>query len=492
LVYPQNWTPSPYLDPDWEEPIGLGYLYRVAEACGAKVKMFIPQIGKVFRTETPLGEVFVDSTPLSENILDFVHRIIDWKPDVVGFQIYTMQASKSIGLAKWISGKLPEALIVAGGPHPTADPEFIKDTAIDVSVIGEGEKAFGSIVQSLRDDHGWSDVPGIVYFRDGEVVKNPPAERITDLSTRHWNWPKRRYFHPYRFKLGDPCSLYYPAPSLATSASMICSRGCPNACKFCSSPAMWGQQVICRPYEDIIDEIKCLQREERVDLIFFEDLSFAINRDWVRDFCQTLIEEDVRVNWWCQTTIRSVDEKLLRLMKQAGCATIAWGIESLSDEGLSRMSKDQTVSEIAETLETSASLGFINWGYYIIGFPWETEESILEGGNQFATLPIHRPRVSIATPLPGSAWYEELPKDKLSRDLSRYDTGHLVYRHPSIEPDRMERLQRTVWNRVHLHPDYQKRAEGLLALEPRYQRSFEEYQAYANRFLKNARDWGEE
>ena len=120
----------------------------------------------------------------------------------------------------------------------------------------------------------------------------------------------------------------------------------------------------------------------------------------------------------------------------------------------------------------------MNWAFYIIGFPWESEKDILDATDSLPNLGIHQLRISIATPFPGSQWHREMPKSALHPDLSLYDTNHLVYDHPTISPERMKELQNEVFIRFYRSPRYHERIVKMTKKFPHLRESFDEFLAY--------------
>jgi radical SAM superfamily enzyme YgiQ (UPF0313 family) len=122
--------------------------------------------------------------------------------------------------------------------------------------------------------------------------------------------------------------------------------------------------------------------------------------------------------------------------------------------------------------------GMLVWGYYMIGFGWETKESILTSTQKLPELGIHRLRLGIVTPFPGCQWYREIDKSLLDPDLSLYDTQHLVYQHPTISPTEMEALMWEVYRSFYHSPTYKKRVEATRKKYPYFGNSFDEFLHY--------------
>jgi len=474
LVYPQEYKPEPWLDPDWEDPIGLGYIGAIAQQMGHEAKLFVP---------------------ITESIGEMTDSIVEWKPEVVAMQIYTCQVPTAGKMAREIRNhRLPDTTVIAGGPHPTAVPDIVKydgkkhwGSPYDFAVIGEGDVTFHELLAAINEGanaKALGQIAGIAFMTGplGQTLnQTKPRQRIENLD---WlPFPLRTDPRLYTYKTGDPCSLYYPAPPDCIWASIITSRGCPHRCSFCSSWRMWQQKVKYRSPANILREIRELQEKYGVNCLFFEDLTFSVNPEKVAELCEYFIKDKLDISWWCQTTVDSADPGLFALMRKAGCRTAAFGIESFDNEGLRRMGKrGQTKTNIKRALEMAVEAGLMTWGYYIIGFPWETEESILNDAERMIELPIHRLRLSIATPLPGSKWFDKM-EFKKSSDWSKYDTNHLVYDHPTLKPDRVKDLQREIFQRFYRSLSYDDRVTEMVKKHPELKASFDAHLAYVAQFI---------
>jgi radical SAM superfamily enzyme YgiQ (UPF0313 family) len=172
-------------------------------------------------------------------------------------------------------------------------------------------------------------------------------------------------------------------------------------------------------------------------------------------------------------------------MRNSGCTKILWGVESLSDSTLSRINKQQNCIDVKTSLAAAADCGILNWGCYIIGFPWENEKDILKAAEDLPSLNIHQLRLTIATPFPGSEWFAKLPNSALNPDFSLYDTNHLVYDHPTISPERMKELQNEIFVHFYRSSMYRNNVARMIKKFPHLRESFDEFLAYIDSQIKN-------
>lgn len=454
-IFPQEIAGN-FLDTDSEESLGIEYILAVAEQAGHKTKLFIPS---------------------NISFAEMTNQVIAWQPDVVGIQLFTKHMPIGLSIAKAIKRVLPQTIIVAGGPHPSAVPEIVLGKSIDFSVIGEGEQTFVELLSAIEGGLDYNTVRGISFKTDGRLIITGSRQRIEDLDSLPFPTRDRRF---YKTNTVD-CTLLFPPPSESVGASILASRGCPSNCYFCSSPSLWQRVIRHRSAQEVVKEIRLMQEQFDVNFVFFEDLSFSLgSRQKVLELCQEIIRQKIKISWWCETNVGAVDKNLLKVMKQAGCHTITFGVESLDDESLKKMRKaqGQTFSQIQKSVSLANEAGMLVWGVYIIGFPWETKESILTNAQMLPRLGIHRLRVSIATPLPGSQWYREIDKSLLNPDLSLYNTDHLVYEHPTITPEEAKELQHKVCRMFYYSPAYWSHVQKTIKRFPYFSKSFEEFLCY--------------
>jgi radical SAM superfamily enzyme YgiQ (UPF0313 family) len=457
-IFPQK-IDGNFMDPDPEESLGIEYILAIAKNENHQIKLFIP---------------------LGVSLEEMTKQVIKWQPDVIGLQLYTKHVPDGLTIAKTIKRELPEVVIIAGGPHPSAVPELAMEKSIDVCVIGEGEQTFATLLWAIDNKQDYNTVKGISCKGKDQLIITEPRQLIKNLDSLPVPLRDRRFYETANIA----CSLTYPAPSELVSASVIASRGCTANCYFCSSPALWHRGIRFRSAPKVIEEIRSIQEQYGVNFILFEDLSFSSgSRQKVFELCQEIIRQKVVVSWWCETNTYTIDKKLLKIMKQAGCNAITFGVESLDEKSLIKMHKSskQTVIQIQKAIKLANEAGMLVWCFYIIGFPWETKESIMASAQKLTEFGIHRLRLSIATPLPGSPWYREIDKSLLSDELNLYDTNHLVYKHPSITPTEAKELQSDIYHRFYHSTEYKKRVRAKIKEFPIFTKSFEEFLSHVHK-----------
>lgn len=450
-VFAQTLETDARLDPDLEEPLGIEYVLAVARASAHEVRLFTALDAPLSR----LGEL-----------------VNGYRPDVVAFSVFTTHAPACEAIARQVKCRLPDVVTVAGGPHPSAVPEFVLAESIDICVLGEGERTFCQLLDGMSSGQPLGDIPGLSFEEGGIVRKTGIRGRIDDLDALPRPARETRYYRYPAF------SISHPPMSQCNWRPVLFSRGCSLPCRFCSSRRLWGNAVRFRSAEDVVAELRDLCEQDGVNSVFFEDLTFTLNQRRFLSLCGLLKESQLPIRWACETHVNTVDERTLAAMQASGCTKILWGVETTNDAHLARLGKQQSQRDVARSLGGAAKQGILNWGCCIIGFPWETEAAILGSVEKLLELDIHQLRIAIATPLPGSQWYDEMPRESLDPDLSLYDTNHLVYDHPTISAGRMKELQNELFVRFYSAPRYRARVASMIKDFPHLRESFDEFLAY--------------
>jgi anaerobic magnesium-protoporphyrin IX monomethyl ester cyclase len=172
--------------------------------------------------------------------------------------------------------------------------------------------------------------------------------------------------HLYHF----PLSIKHP------SAIIITSAGCPHKCEFCVASVI---PYRFRDVDDVVEELSVLQ-SMGIKEVFFQDFMFDVKRERTIKLCQTIIERGINLSWYCSCRVDTLDEEVLVAMRDAGCHTIQFGIESTEQEALDNQKKKTNKPNIREITDLCNKVGIKVFGHFIIGLPGETENSMLNQG----------------------------------------------------------------------------------------------------------------
>ncbi|MGD8438556.1 MAG: radical SAM protein, partial [Syntrophobacterales bacterium] len=289
-------------------------------------------------------------------------------------------------------------------------------------------------------------IPGITW-RDGDAVsRGPSPHRLTDLDSL----PIPAYdlidFNNYT----ESVFIYHPAAAMATS------RGCPYKCIYCWFPqTMYSHRWVAQSPERMYEEVRYMVERFGVREIKIDDDTFEIDRHRVVEFCELLIRNNVKVAWAPQCRPDLVDEELLRLMKRAGCIRILWGCESASQEVLDKMKKGFKVADIERATRLSQKLGIEALNCFMLGFPWDTEETIQETIEFAYKLNAEFTQFAIPTPLPGTEFYQ-LAREQgyiQATEWDYFDGSHrAAISYPQLSHQTLEFYSKKAYRDYYLRP----------------------------------------
>jgi radical SAM superfamily enzyme YgiQ (UPF0313 family) len=355
-----------------------------------------------FGEEVYLIDALVEN--LSED--DTFNKIISLNPDFVGFSATTMQILHAYRCARLIKEHDQNINVWIGGAHISACPEETMDRfkEFDLGVLNEGEMTVKELLRHYKDGASSLDnINGIIYRNNGKLVKTNPRAFINDLDSLPlpaWDLlPDLRY--NYRQSVARIDRL--PAASLTTS------RGCPCKCIFCARN-VYGRSYRGHSAEYVLRMIDFLVERYGVRSVSFEDENFTVNKQRIIDICEALICKKYDLKWSCAARVDMIQEENLKLMKKAGCTSISFGIESGSQQVLDLLGKNLKLEVINRGIAMTEKMGIRARGYFIIGHPTETLETIEETNDLIKKLPFSEVQVSFMTPFPGTELYDTASK----------------------------------------------------------------------------------
>lgn len=287
-------------------------------------------------------------------------------------------------------------------------------------------------------------IQGVAWRKGDEIITNPARPFISDLDDLpiplHHLLPLKSYRMPM---------MHGPFTFIVTS------RGCPAGCTYCIKHVSYQFSVRARSPEKIMEELWVLKKLGINNIHMYADL-FTVNREQVVNLCKLMIEQKININWTCNSRVDFVDEEELQLMHQAGCWFISWGIESGNDAILKHAHKGATVGKAEQALKWSHDAGIMNWGYFIIGLPGETEETIKQTIKFAKKLPLDIALFHIAAPYPGTPFFFEVVENNWFRPGTRWEQVDMdketVLDYPDLPAERLMYWQKRAFREWALRP----------------------------------------
>jgi len=372
---------------------------------------------------------------------DILKRLEKFKCDFVGITSSTVAFPKSLELAKKIKYSNKDISTAIGGPHVSALPqETLKHDCFDVGIIGEGEYTFLELVQALSNKKNYENINGLVIKKNGKIIKTKsrgPIENLDELP------------YPARELLSDK-NLYNPPPMNYLKKpvlSIMTSRGCPNKCTFCDH-GVFGNKFRGHSAKRIIDEIKMLIKDFNAKEISIVDDNFTVDKERVFEFCRLLKKNKINIPWNARVSENTVTKKMLKVMQETGCWYIEIGIETGSPRVLKDIKKGTTLEKIAGIVKYANKIGIEVKGFFIIGNPTETKESIEQTIKFAKKIPLTDIVTAIFTPFPNTEAYEQAKKHgKIihQQDWAKYSGWRITF----LPKGLTEQELRDYWKRMY-------------------------------------------
>jgi radical SAM superfamily enzyme YgiQ (UPF0313 family) len=343
---------------------------------------------------------------------DIRRHIREFQPHIFGATAMTHEihsAAEGCSLAKQVN---PDILTIVGGPHASALPErtLQEFPSIDVAAMGEGEETLCELTAMMQAGGApaeLGDVPGIV-FRSRDGVKRtrvrPWCEDLDKLPFPAWRlFPK----------------VFWP---------IFSSRGCPFGCVFCQR--VMGRQVRQRSVDSVMAELDALEDQLGQTGIWFQDETFGINKRWADEFLTKMTARNQRKgvirHWGGNSRANLADVSLYQRMREAGCNSLSFGIESGNPRILKRIQKGITREMAVKAIAAAKEAGIPTAAFFILGHPGETLRTALQTVHFAAKCRSDSIAVGVMVPYPGTEVWNmaragEYGYQLLSEDWRVYD-----------------------------------------------------------------------
>lgn len=370
-------------------PLGLCSLASVARENGYKVHI-------------------IDASVLNYSFNKIVKEIEEISPKYVGITATTLAIDRAGKLAEEIKKSNQEIIILIGGPHVTSLPKktLSKYPAFDLGIIGEGEKTMAELLKAFQKrNKNLKQIPGLVFRQGRKLIftaRRPYIKNLDALPIPAWDLlpslPK--------FYCSSPQS-YNRRPS----SSLVTSRGCPNQCTFCDR-SVFGNYIRGYSAEYVLKMLKILTCQYGIKHILFDDDTFTILKPRLIKICQLIIKEKLDLTWTCLARVDTVDEKILKLMKKAGCWQILFGIESGNQEILDKLKKGIKLKQARKALQMTRRAGIRSKGFFILGTPFETKKTAERTIAFMKKVDLDDFHMTYFTPFPGTEIFNRQVKNK--------------------------------------------------------------------------------
>ena len=422
--------------------IGLAYIAAVLRKNGISVTVL---------------DAYVNQLGIEEILAEIKSR----KIDILGISLLTTSVVVTTLIIKEVRAQLPEVKIVLGNVHASLfGDDLLRDHLADFIIHREGEYTFGELAKALKDNTDIQKVKGLSFRKDGQIVHTEPRPLIEDLDELPfpaWDLFPLENYH------SDPRTEVFPGE---TEMQLLTTRGCPNACTFCSSRTErnMGMKYRMRSAKNIADEIQYMHEHFQTRVFGCMDLAFPLVKKHAMSLFDEIIKRGLgkKIAWMTECRVKPLDYETLTRMKEAGCVRINFGFESGNNRILELLKKNFTTEDAEKAVDMARRAGIEVDGMFMIGLPTETEDEIKQTIDFAVKLKVRYAIFNIFVPYPGCELYDTLTaEDKIKfnswSDFTSYPTysgGIPVYVPDGLTHEGLMNLQKYAMRKFYLSPNF--------------------------------------
>jgi anaerobic magnesium-protoporphyrin IX monomethyl ester cyclase len=358
------------------------------------------------------GSEIIDIDAEGLSIPQVVRRALKIKPQLIGISTISFTFLYALKLAQGLKRYL-DCPVVIGGPHISLYPrEALTHKAIDIGVIGEGERTFLELAEFFAGNDkkdavhapGLKKINGIVFKSEEGLIVTPERKFIEDIDELPF---------PAIDKL--KINRYYGCNHTRPYITMVTARGCPFCCSFCSKQH-WGETFRLHSAQRVADEVEYYVKRLGIRAIDFYDDTFTASRPRAVQVISLIKQKKIKFDFGLMTRADCVDQELLSILKGGGCKVIAYGVEFGSPRMQQVTRKPLSEETVKNAFDLAEKAGIRTVGFFMIGHPEETEEEIQHTISMIQGLNADYVKTNILIPYPGSELYSQLLKSGKLKD----------------------------------------------------------------------------
>jgi radical SAM superfamily enzyme YgiQ (UPF0313 family) len=446
-----------------------GELYmKEVGRCGRKAVAgeLWPQTGLAYLAAVAIEEkcdvLLIDAMASGYKIDYILKAVKEFSPDMIIANATTPTFKNDAEILEILKKNHP-AIYALTGTHVSALPEeSLKNSPADLVFVNEAE---GTLKELIKKRNNWSDIPGIAYKKENEIIITTECPYIIDLDDLPF--PARNLLPNDKYRMP-----FFEDESYAT---VIPTRGCPWKCIFCRAGRVWGSKVRSRSPENVIRELEDIKNTLKIRNVVFMTDSLTLDKKWVNAFLDLLIKKNLGLRWICNSRVDAVNPEMLIKMKAAGCMLVSYGVESGSQEILDTSKKKIKLKDSENALKWTREAKITSMAYFILGLPGETHDTIKETIKFAGKINPDYVNFHIATPFPGTELYDIALKNNWlsSTDWNDFEEeGSAVLRTEDLTAEDLVKAQSRAMKSFYMRPG--RIVKELLAI-----RSFGQFKARA-------------
>lgn len=380
-----------------------------------------------------------------KDLKDIIYDVESFQPDIVLFAPFD-RCRWGLEGAVSIANCIRKSRVVFFGSYLKELMVWAmkNNQSIDAAVYGDPEETISEFTRGDKEE----SIKGLIFRKGKEILVNEPRPPIdiNRLPMADRNLLKMEYYKKLpHTAVKEPC------------IDVLTSRGCPYNCTFCFLNVVGGRNYRLRSPEKIIEEIKLVKEKYRAKQINFGSLNFTVDKEWVRSLSQSLINENLGIVWSCQTRTDLIDKGTLEIMKEAGCVSILYGIESFSQGLLDNINKKMDVSSNYSAVRLTKDVGIEVRLSMMLGLPGETPKIAEETVNELIKLEPDFVQFHSTTAFPFTELYQR--KDEWGEIFKVKDRSFDISGHPFLpqgyrDKDELKKIISTAYRRFYLRPRF--------------------------------------
>lgn len=345
--------------------------------------------------------------------------------------------------------------VLVGPPMARFSDTILEKNDIDFIARYEYDFTLFDLASTLKEDGNLNRVDGISFKEQGKIIDTHNRAFTTDEDLDVLPFVSQIY--KKYLNIRD----YYLSQSLYPEVQIFAGRGCPFHCTFCSWPEnLMGRNYRSRSPDNIVDEFEYIENELcYVNEIFIEDDTFTLNKHFVRNFCAELKKRKISIAWSCNARA-TLDYSTMKSMKDVGCRLVIVGFESGSDKILSNIKKGITTQQMKSFTSEAKRSKLLVHGDFIIGLPGETIETAEDTLNFIKLLKPNILQVSVATPLPGTEFYNFVDENgyllvnDLEGSIDENGFQKCIISYPEFDKNKIELFVNRALKEYYLSPSF--------------------------------------
>jgi anaerobic magnesium-protoporphyrin IX monomethyl ester cyclase len=380
-------------------------------------------------------------------------RVRQKKPEVVGLSALHMpfEIQGTRELARILKASGQDFQVVLGGPlASTLGEEMVGEGLFDAAIKGEGEDSFNKYLDALSGKDSLDNVPGLIRLRNGEIQANPAGAFVKDIDILVPAWD---LINPAKYFRISGLSNFSIIKRSIRCVPVFTSRGCPFSCIYCHN--LFGRRFRARSPESVLDEIEMLKREYGVRELEIVDDCFNIDLKRAKAIAKGIIDRKLDLFLTFPNGLRAdlMDDELIDLLKEAGTYRIYYAVETATPRLQELIQKRVNLDRTKEVIAYTAGKGILTCGFFMLGFPTETEEEMHQTVQYALDSGVHSAYFFYVSPFPGTDMAKKYPIPEFSKDeIDKMGYFEIKVNMSAVPDETLHKIAKEAYRKIHFTP----------------------------------------